>query len=261
VSGYDLAIWFSDVAVSREQAESFLQHVFTDWVVVRRHPSFDAFWIELHERFPDTTGDSDHLAALDSPPMATLSSLGEIERPRAAGAGDAKAAPISLDETVWASGPHAAHGCAALLSVAWSHAAEVVPQILDLAGRRGLTVYDTQSGDVTAPPALVHGSGPESARLRLEVAGSVPALDIRILLDDQPIESFAAASRREAHSRARSIALEHGLPLYEVADPGSLAQRFASRPKPISADDPDLDEIGKFLTGFDRAPGFPPKQT
>ena len=251
MSGYDLAIWFSDIAVSREQAESFLQHVFTDWVVVRRHPSFDTFWIELHEQFPDTTGDSDYLAALDSPPIATLSSLGEIEWPRAAGAGDAKAAPISLDETVWASGPHAAHGCAALLSVAWSHAAEIVPQILDLAGRYGLTAYDTQSGDVASPPGLDNGNGLESARLRLEVDGSAPSLDIRILLDGQPIASFVAVSRRDAHGHARSVALEHGLPLYEVADPGSLAQRFASRPKPLSADDPDLGPVGKFLIGFD----------
>ncbi|MGF6230858.1 hypothetical protein QFZ27_004813 [Inquilinus ginsengisoli] len=257
MSGYDLAIWFSDVAVSREQAESFLQHVFTDWIVVRRHPSFDAFWIELHERFPDTTGDSDHLAALDSPPIATLSSLGEIEWPRAAGAGDAKAAPISLDETVWASGPHAAHGCTALLSVAWSHAAEVVPQILDLAGRHGLTVYDTQSGDIASPPGLVPGSGPEGARLRLDVAGSTPALDIRILLDGQPVASFAVKSRQDAHDQARSVAVAHGLPLYEVADPGSLAQRFVSRPKPISVDDPDLSAVGKFLTGFEGVPAKP----
>jgi hypothetical protein len=257
MSGYDLAVWFSDVAPSREQAADFLQHVTRDWVILRRHTSFDTFWIELHDRFPETAGGSDHLATLASPPMAMVSSMGEIEFPVPADAGDARAVQTSLDETVWASSPHSANGCAAVLSVAWNHAVQVVPEIKALAARHGLTVFDTQSGEVSSLPGLQSGGDPAGARLRLEVAGARPALDGHVLLDGEPVLSFVATSRLEAHGQARSVALEHGLQFYEVVDPGSLAQLLPSRPKPISADDPDLSPVAKFLVGFTGVPSRP----
>jgi hypothetical protein len=131
---------------------------------------------------------------------------------------------------------------------------DVVPQIQDLAIRNGLVVFDGQSGEVTLPPGLDGGEMP-AARLRLEVAGAVPPFDASILLDGRPVAAFLAPSRMDAHERARSMTLQQELPLYEVIDPGSLAQ--LPRPKPLSADDPDLGEFGKFLLGIDGVPDFP----
>ncbi|MGO4722558.1 MULTISPECIES: hypothetical protein [unclassified Inquilinus] len=262
MSGYDLGIWFTDVAMDRGQAAAFLDHVGSDQVIVRRHPSFDAFWIELHTRFPDGGGGGNRLADLDLPPMSMLSSLEEIRSAALAFVGNANPPPILPDETIWAEGPLRAQGCIAILSVAWSHAGDIVPQIQALAARHGLVVFDTQSGEVTLPPGLDAGpSNIPEARLRLEVTGSVPAFNISILLDGQPVSAFVAPSRQDAHARARSIALERGLPFYEVSDPDSVAQSIRPRSsvKPLSPDDPKLGYIEKFLAGFDIAPDFPSK--
>lgn len=185
-----------------------------------------------------------------------VSSVGEIESPRTADAGDAETLPRFLDEWVWASAPHSANGCAAILSVAWSHAVQIVPEIQALADRYGLSLFDAQSGEISSPPGLCPGDDLAGARLRLEVTGSRPALDGRVLLDGEQVLSFVAKSRLEAHGHARSVALEHGLQFYEVTDPKSLAQLLPSQPKPISADDPDLSPIGRFLLDF---PGVPLK--
>jgi hypothetical protein len=255
MSGYDLGIWFSNVAMNRDQAAAFCKHIYRDWVVVRRHPSFDVFWNELHARFPDGAGEVDPVAGLDSPPRTMCCSLQDIRSGvLSSSRRTPRPAPISLDDTVWASGPLGAMGSATILSVAWSRAVDVVPQIQDLAIRNGLVVFDGQSGEVTLPPGLGIGVTPE-ARLRLEVAGAVPPFDVSILLDGRPVAAFLSPSRMDAHERARSMTLQQELPLYEVIDPGSLAQ--LPRPKPLSVDDPDLGEVGKLLLGFDTAPEFP----
>ena len=74
---YDLGVWYGDSAMTREEAAAFYRHINADWVVVRRHAAFDAFWAELLAQFPNL---GHAAAAPDEPPGSMLQTMDDIRR-------------------------------------------------------------------------------------------------------------------------------------------------------------------------------------
>lgn len=103
-----------------------------------------------------------------------------------------------------------------------------------LAARHGLVFYDQQSGEVALPPALqgrATASQP-TPLLTLRIAGRLPVLRVRISIGNRVLDDTTMTSRPEAHQRARELALQNGLDLYQVEDRRSLGQSLRWQPVP-----------------------------
>jgi hypothetical protein len=241
---FDLGVWYSDVPLTRPQAAEFYRHINTDWVVVRRQPEFDAFLGELLSRFPSFPSVND----VDQPPSAMLETMDEVKTPPTAEQPSAwRQQPAPPDDSPWAAtlGPR---GSAVTLPITGSGLA-VVEVVYALAARHGLIVYNPQSGQVTLP-ATLHGPSANSSGvplLTLRIAGEPHALRMKISIDDRILVDTVLTSRLEAHSQARSLALQNGLALYQVDDPKCLMH--AMKWVPVSADDLDLPAALKKLLG------------
>jgi hypothetical protein len=79
---YSLAIWYSDLPMGTQEANTFYHHFGWDWVVVRRRPEFDAFWQELLSRLPDLGAPTRELDELPPHLLSTPDEIRERERLR-----------------------------------------------------------------------------------------------------------------------------------------------------------------------------------
>jgi hypothetical protein len=236
---FDLGVWYSEAPMSVEQAESYYEHINEDWVDLRRQPEFDAFLVQLQARFPDLRSPDDPPADPDEPPSSLLMSVAEMRAAPPPGpewAEEMQRKRPSPEDSPWAA-TLSPTGSGIALSLTWSNVAAVAPEIVALAARANLIVYDPQEDRVFIPPALSgrHETAMAPPRVRLEIAGNAPNVHATIMLDDRVLFDATVASRREAHLQARSLTLEHGLDHYAVSDPHALAQAISWEPVP--ADD------------------------
>jgi hypothetical protein len=233
---FDLGVWYSDAPMTQMEAAAFYRHVNTDWMVVRRHPQFDAFWSELLKHLPDLRGVAGPQADLDEPPNSMLLTVQDIRNLPPPTPEQLQAIREHVPEDPPEISPWAAtlapQGSAVALPIRGNRVRDAAPVIRDLAARHGLVFYDPQSGMVTLPPRLLQPvadampvSGPT-----LHISGATPSLAVRVTLDDQILLETDVASRREAHSHARALALENNRSYYAVDDPDCLTQSIKLEP-------------------------------
>jgi hypothetical protein len=231
---FDLGVWYSEAPMNLDQAESYYEHINSDWVDLRRRAEFDAFLVALQARFPDLRSPDDPPADPDEPPISLMMSVAEMKSAP-------QAAPEWLEEmrkkrpapedSPWAATLDP-HGSGIALSITWNMVETVAPVVVDLAARANLLVYDPQNSHVFVPPALA-GKEPAAVappRVMLQVAGNAPNVKAIVTLDDRALLDTTVASRREAHRHARALALEHGLDHYGVKDPHALSQSITWEP-------------------------------
>jgi hypothetical protein len=239
---FDLGVWYSETPMSLDQAESYYEHINSDWVDLRRRAEFDAFLLALQARFPDLRSPDDPPIDPDEPPISLMMSVAEMKSAPQAGPERPeemrKKRPVP-DDSPWAATLDP-QGSGIALSITWDKVETVAPVVVDLAARANLLVYDPQNSHVFVPPAL---AGKEAAamappRMTLQVAGNAPNVQAKILLEDRVLLDAPVASRREAHRHARALALENGLDHYAVKDPHSLSQSISF--EPVSPDNPLL---------------------
>jgi hypothetical protein len=214
--------------VTPGQAGEFYDHLNGNRVFVRRHPIFDAFWTELKTRFPGLSGPDEPRTDVGeeaSNLLVTPADLKVRATPEAAPVGPPdQAEPPAKDDAPWAA-TLAPVGFAVALPIRWSRVDEVVPDIFTMVRRHGLVIYNPQEHWVWCPPKLRRRKlRPAPLLLRLQIAGRAPDLVVTIHLAEKLLLEAMLPSRREAHARARALALENGLAFYDVDDPGSLAQ-------------------------------------
>lgn len=231
---FDIGVWYSDAPMTQMEAAAFYRHINTDWVVVRRHPEFDAFLTELLARLPDLAAPGVAQAELDEPPKSMLLTIGDIRNrppptPEQLRAIREQVPEDPPENSPWAAGVGPG-GAAVALPIRWDRVREAAPIIYDLAARHGLIVYDPQSGKVALPPSP-QWPGPDAMpgpTMRISSAGS--KLAVTITLDDRIVLESELSSRREAHSRARALTLQYGRTYYAVDDPSCLAQSIKFEP-------------------------------
>jgi hypothetical protein len=246
---FDLGVWYSEAPMTLDQAQSYYEHINSDWVDLRRRAEFDAFLLALQARFPDLRSPDDPPADPDEPPISQMQSVAEMKSAPQAGPEwleEMRKKRPTPDESPWAATLDP-HGSGIALSIRWSKVETVAPVVVDLAARANLLVYDPQNSHVFVPPTL---AGKETAamappRVTLEVAGNAPNVQATVTLDDRVLLDASVPSRREAHRHARALALEHGLDHYAVKDPHSLSGSTIW--EPVSPDNP--------LNGVPRTPG------
>jgi hypothetical protein len=233
---FDLGVWYSDAPMTQQEAAAFYRHINTDWVVVRRHPQFDAFWTELLKYLPDLRGIAGPQADLDEPPNSLLLTAQDIRNLPPPTAEQLQAIREQAPEDPPENSPWAATlapaGSAVALPIRGSRVREAAPVVYDLAARHGLVFYDPQSGKVTLPPKLlqpVAGAMPTSGPT-LHISGAAPNLAVRVTLDDRILLESELSSRREAHSHARALTLQYGRNYYAVDDPDCLTQSIKLEP-------------------------------
>ena len=61
MSGYDLAVWCSDQAITAAYAREFYEKVGSQWISVQESPRFNAFFRELLAKYPNLGGRGDEL--------------------------------------------------------------------------------------------------------------------------------------------------------------------------------------------------------
>ncbi len=231
---FDLGVWYSEAPMNLDQAESYYEHINSDWVDLRRRADFDAFLLALRARFPDLRSPDDPPADPDEPPAALLMSVAEMKSAPPPGPGwmeEMQKKRPAPEESPWAATLEP-HGSGIALSITWSDVERVAPVVVSLAARANLLVYDPQNSRIFVPPAL---AGREEAaivppRLKLEVAGNAPNVQAKIFLDGRLLLDAAVPSRREAHRQARALALARGLDHYQVEDPHTLSQSIGWEP-------------------------------
>jgi len=237
---FDLGIWYSDAPMSVEQAQDYYEHINIEWVDLRRRAEFDAFLTQLQARFPDLRSPDDPPADPDEPPYSLLMSVAEMKSAPPPGpewAEEMRRKRPAPENSPWAA-TLSPTGSGITLSLTWSKVDAVAPEIVDLAARTNLLVYDPQDGRVFVPPALAGRQEAAMAppRMRLEIAGNAPDVRAKIALDDRMLFDATVPSRREAHRHARTLTLEQGLDHYAVSDPYALAQGISW--EPVSQGDP-----------------------
>jgi hypothetical protein len=246
---FDLGVWYSEAPMNLDQAQSYYEHINSDWVDLRRRPEFDAFLLALQARFPDLRSPDDPAADPDEPPRSLMMSVAEMKSAPQVGPEwleeMRKKRPVP-DDSPWA-GTLDPHGSGIALSITWDKVETVAPVVVDLAARANLLVYDPQNSRVFVPPALAgkEAAAIPSPRVTLQVAGNAPNVKAIVMLDDHALLDTIVGSRREAHRHARALTLEHGLDHYAVKDPHSLSGSMSW--EPLSPDDP--------LLGVPRTPG------
>jgi hypothetical protein len=246
---FDLGVWYSEAPMSLAQAESYYEHINSDWVDLRRRAEFDAFLLALQARFPDLRSPDDPPADPDEPPISLMQSVAEMKSAPQVGPEwleEMRKKRPAPEDSPWA-GTLDPHGSGIALSITWSNVERVGPVVVELAARANLLVYDPQNSRVFVPPALT-GKEPAaipSPRVTLQVVGNAPNVQATVTLDDRVMFDATVASRREAHRHARALTLEHGLDHYAVKDPHSLSGSMIW--EPVSPDDP--------LLGVPRIPG------
>jgi len=230
----DLGVWYSDSAMTRQEAAAFYRHINRDWVVVRRHPAFDAFWTELLARFPNL---GNAPADPDEPPESMLQTMDDIRRlppprPEQLEAIRHVVLDPEEDKSPWAAALKP-EGSAVALPIRGSRIGETEAIVHALAARHGLVVYNPQS-EVTLPAALLRSPACSATKPGpvLRVAGTAPSLAVTISLDGRTLVETEMASRQEAHARARALAAENDRSYYLVDDPNCLAQSFKLEPVP-----------------------------
>jgi hypothetical protein len=246
---FDLGVWYSEAAMNLDQAESYYEHINSDWVDLRRRAEFDAFLQALQARFPDLRSPDDPPADPDEPPVSLMQSVAEMKSAPQAGPEwleEMRKKRPAPDGSPWAATLDP-HGSGIALSITWSKVETVAPVVVDLARRANLLVYDPQNGRVFVPPALAGKAAAAMAppRVTLQVAGNAPNVQAIITLDDGVLLDATVPSRREAHRHARALTLEHGLDHYAVKDPHSLSGSMSW--EPVSPDNP--------LPGVQQTPG------
>ena len=239
---FDLGVWYSEAPMSVEQAQDYYERINGDWVDVRRRSEFDAFMTLLEARFPDLRSPDDPPVDPDEPPDSLLMSVAEMRAAPSPGpewAEEMRRKRPSPEDSPWAA-TLSPTGSGIALSLTWSRVGAVAPEIVALAARANLLVYDPQDDRVFVPPALAgrQEAAMAAPRVRLEIAGNAPNVQAKIMLDDRVLFDATVASRREAHRQARSLTLEHGLDHYAVSDPHALAQAISWEPVP--AGDPPI---------------------
>jgi hypothetical protein len=243
---FDLGVWYVDAPMSVEQAQDYYEHINVDWVDLRRRPEFDAFLTLLQAQFPDLRSPDDPPADPDEPPDSLLMSVAEMKSAPAPGpewAMEMQKKRPAPENSPWAA-TLSPTGSGIALSLTWDNVEAVAPVIVALAARANLLVYDPQDDRVFVPPGLAGRDEAAMAppRVRLEVAGNAPSVRARIVLDDRALPDATLPSRREAHRRARALALEHGFDHYEVKDPHSLSQSISW--ESVGPDDPQYEAPG-----------------
>jgi hypothetical protein len=246
---FDLGVWYSEAPMTLDQAESYYEHINSDWVDLRRRAEFDAFLVALQARFPDLRSLDDPPADPDEPPISLMQSVAEMKAAPQAGPEwleEMRKKRPTPDTSPWAAtlGPH---GSGIALSIRWSKVEMVAPVVVDLAARANLLVYDPQNSRVFAPPALAGkvAAAIPPPRVTLQITGNAPNVKAIVTLDDRVLLDTTVPSRREAHHHARALALEHGLDHYAVNDPHSLSGSIIW--EPVSPDNP--------LPGVPQTPG------
>lgn len=238
---FDLGVWYSDVPLTSEEAGQFYVSLNRNRVFVRRRPEFDAFWQELVARFPDLRSPDDPPADLDAPPAVMLETPEEQQARSSDPAASAaffealrNKAPAPEDSP-WATTLSPA-GASVVMSIVSDRVGEVATEVLAMAKRHGLLLFDPQEPWLWFPPELEEGA-PGVARpvVRLEIAGAVPELKVTIRRGEETLLQETIATRQEAHGRARALTLEAGNDFYDVDDPASVAAQL------FDEDDDDWD--------------------
>jgi hypothetical protein len=237
---FDLGVWYCEAPMSLDQAESYYQHINSDWVDLRRRAEFDGFLAALQARFPDLRSPDDPSADPDEPPVSMMMSVAEMKSAPQVGPEwleEMRKKRPAPEDSPWAAtlGPH---GSGIALSITWSNVERVAPVVVEFAARANLLVYDPQNSRVFAPPALagkvVAAIAPP--RVTLQIDGNAPNVKAIVTLDDRALFDTTVPSRREAHRHARALTLEHGLDHYAVKDPHSLSASMIWEPAaPIGA--------------------------
>jgi hypothetical protein len=244
MSGYDLGVWCTDVAITPTFAAEYYRLVGSNWLNVETTPEFKAFFGELLARYPNLGGNGNELQQADEVPDWLLRTIDGDDETAPVPAGPAYADDMDFDNSAWAS-TVVPFGCMVPLSVSWERVTEVVPEVQGLALKHGLVVYDPQENTVMLPTRL---SGKPSTEPRplmvLALAGKRPAVSARISLHGRTIASETLPSRRVAHTKAKALAKQNHLSLYEVQDPFSVAQE---QPDRVDANDPGLPDQVKRL--------------
>ena len=246
---FDLGVWYSEAPMTLDQAESYYEHINSDWVDLRRRAEFDGFLAALQARFPDLRSPDDPPADPDEPPISLMQSVVEMKSAPQAGPEwleEMRKKRPAPDDSPWAATLDP-HGSGIALTITWSAVERVAPVVVELAGRANLLVYDPQNSRVFVPPALAGKAAAAipQPRVTLQVAGNAPNVKAIVALDDSVLLDTTVASRREAHRHARALALEHGLNHYAVNDPHSLSGSMIW--EPVSPDNP--------LPGVPQTPG------
>jgi hypothetical protein len=223
---YAFAVWYSDVPMGPQEALTIYHHLGKDWVVVRRRPEFEAFWQELLSRLPDLQSPGTPPHSLDALPPHLLATPDEIRENVGKGAqerGRLRMRPPPPDNSPWASDLRPM-GSALSMAISGSYIKDTVPILLEMTERHGLIAYDPQTDEVFLPSSLKGSLDPQCVAVRqtLQIHGSPPSLEVRLILDGRVVFADVFSSRAEAHARSRAIAIEHGVPFYEVDDPVAL---------------------------------------
>ena len=225
MSGYDVAVWHSTVAMTSAQARSFYDHL-DNTVMFARDPQTDAFVVDLRRLYPDLPPGAEPPSCSNTPDYYLQSRDDPAPKPQPLTA-ESRARIEAAGETVW-NGDIDCHGPVVTMSVVWDQALTVVGAVQKLAAKHGLTFYETEGATVINPPGLPPTPHPPLARIRvtLRIAGKQPLLDTTVLFNQFPVAHATLPSRQEAHDLARRIAAEKGDLGYKVDDPRATAQAF-----------------------------------
>jgi hypothetical protein len=251
---FDLGVWYSDLAVSAEDAGIFYRHINHDWRIVREHPALRAFCLALIAEFPGMLDPADLAQDFTMPGTSALMTYAELLRPPALVPIPTQSKPEPPPWSVRASFT----GCAVTMSLG-REKPEICPAIQRLAGVHGLIAYNPQTGDVTLPPHLLdRPCRPLPIPVRMVIEEQIEGLRMRLPFEDGILFDGIAPSRREAHRLAREHTLAMNRLVYEFEDKKLLSFGMLTAAATVR---PVGDHFLKILKQMPNAPLWPKKES
>ena len=253
MSSYDVGVWFSPADLSDAQAADYYGRLGHTVVVVEHRPEFSAFLRELTARFPDRALGELPVSA-DAVPLALLMTWDDLKAAPPRPPTPAQIARMENSGAVFDASPWgaslSANGDTTKLPFGWNRVDAVMPVVIAMARRHGLTVYDPQTGKVTNPSSRRSKQDAVNfltVHLTLRLEGQPPAVNTTLIQDGRTVLHTILPDRAAAHALARRVALERHGRAYEVVDPRSLAQGTRLVPLP-----PENNRFSGVLDGLRR---------